>query len=87
MGIFEKINGMLIGKIKYLKPLREASREEIIEPTLKEMILDTVKDYDFPIMANLDFGHLTLNIPMPLGVRVSFDTTKKELNFLESAVV
>ncbi len=87
MGVFEKINGMLIGKIKHLKPLREATREEIIEPSLKEMILDTVKEYDFPIMANLDFGHFTVNIPMPLGIKVSFDTEKKELNFLEGAVV
>ncbi|MBI2196237.1 LD-carboxypeptidase [Candidatus Daviesbacteria bacterium] len=87
MGIFEKVNGMLIGKIKFQKPLRQTVRGEIIEPTLKEMILDTLKDYKFPIMANLDFGHFTVNIPMPLGIKVSFDSTKKELNFLESAVV
>lgn len=87
MGIFERINGMLIGKIKYLKPLRQTARDEIIEPALKEMVLDILKNYDFPIMANMDFGHLTLNIPMPIGIKVSFDTSKKELNFLESAVI
>lgn len=87
IGIFEKINGMLIGKIKYLKPLRQEARGEITEPTLKEMVLEIFKDYQFPIMANLDFGHFTVNIPMPLGVKVSFDTLKKELKFLESAVV
>lgn len=87
MGIFEKINGMLIGKIKFLKPLRQSVRGEIIEPTLKEMVLDILKDYNFPIMANMDFGHLTLNIPMPIGIKVSFNTSKSELNFLESAVV
>jgi len=84
MGIYERINGMLIGKIKYIKPGRDI---EIKEPTVKEMIMDIVKDYKFPIMANLDFGHFTVNIPMPIGIKVSFDTTKKELNFLESAVV
>lgn len=84
MGIFERINGMLIGKIKYIKPLRE---QEIISPTVKEMILDILKDYDFPIMANMDFGHYTINIPMPIGINVSFDTDKKELNFLEGAVI
>lgn len=84
MGIFERINGMLIGKIKYVKPMRE---EEIQVPTTKEMTLAILKDYKFPIMANLDFGHFTVNIPMPLGIKVSFDTSKKELNFLESAVV
>lgn len=83
MGILERISGMLIGKIKYVKPIRD---KEVVEPTTKEMILDILKDYKFPIMANLDFGHFTVNIPMPIGIKVSFDTTKKELNFLESAV-
>ncbi len=84
MGIFEKINGMLIGKIKYLKKMRE---EEIDEPSVKKMVLEVLKDYDFPIMANMDFGHFTVNIPMPIGIKVSFDTTKKELKFMEGAVV
>lgn len=84
MGVFENIHGMFIGKIKYLKPLRT---KEIIEPTLKEMILEIFRDYNFPILANMDFGHLTLNIPMPIGAKVSFDTSKNKLNFLESAVV
>lgn len=83
-GVLDKISGMLIGKIKYLKPMREI---EIKEPTAKEMILEILRDYKFPIMANLDFGHFTVNIPMPIGIKVSFDTSKKELNFLESAVI
>lgn len=83
MGILDRISGMLIGKIKFIKPLRE---KEINTPQIKEMILEILKDYDFPIMANLDFGHFTVNIPMPIGIKVSFDTTKKELKFLEGAV-
>lgn len=84
MGVLGSISGMLIGKIRYIKPMRE---KEVVEPTTREMILDILKDYDFPIMANLDFGHFTVNIPMPIGIKVSFDTSKKELNFLESAVI
>ncbi|MDO8573650.1 MAG: LD-carboxypeptidase [Candidatus Daviesbacteria bacterium] len=84
MGIFERINGMLIGKIKYVKPMRE---EEIQVPGVKEMILEIMEDYKFPIMSNLDFGHYTVNIPMPVGIKVSFDTSSKELNSLEGAVV
>ncbi len=82
-GVLEKISGMLIGKITYIKPPRE---KEIEVPTAKEMVLDILKDYNFPIMANMDFGHFTVNIPMPIGIKVSFDTSKKELNFLEPAV-
>lgn len=84
LGVLDKISGMLIGKIKYLKPARD---HEVVEPNISEMILDILKDYNFPIMANLDFGHFTINIPMPLGIKVSFDTNKKELEFLEGVVV
>lgn len=84
MGILDRISGMLIGKIKFIKPLRQA---EVIVPPVKEMILEIFKDYNFPIMANMDFGHFTVNIPMPLGIKVSFDTSKKELKFLEGAVI
>lgn len=84
LGIFEKISGMLVGKVNYIKPMRE---KEITEPTLKEMVLDLLKDYKFSIMAELDFGHFTVNIPMPVGVKIEFNTSKKELNFLESSVV
>lgn len=83
-GVLDKISGMLIGKIKYIKPIRD---QEVDEPSAKEMILDILKDYKFPIMANLDFGHFTVNIPMPIGIKVSFDTSKSELKFLEGAVV
>jgi len=82
-GALERISGMLIGKITYIKPPRE---KEIVTPDAEELILEVLKDYKFPIMANLDFGHFTVNIPMPLGIKVSFDTVKKQLNFLESAV-
>lgn len=83
-GILEKLSGMLIGKIMYIKPPRE---KEVVAPNIKEMVLEVLQDYKFPIMANLDFGHFTVNIPMPLGIKVAFDTVKKQLNFLESAVV
>lgn len=84
LGILDRISGMLVGKINYIKPMRE---KEIVEPTLREMVLDLFKDYNFPIMAELDFGHFTVNVPMPVGIKVEFDTSKKELNFPESAVL
>ncbi|MBI2597385.1 LD-carboxypeptidase [Candidatus Daviesbacteria bacterium] len=82
-GVLDKIAGMLIGKITYIKPPRE---KEVVVPDIKEMILEILNGYRFPIMSNLDFGHFTVNIPMPLGIKVSFDTSKSQLNFLESAV-
>lgn len=84
LGVLERISGMLIGQISYTKPMREP---EIIVPETKEMVLEILKEYKSPVMEGLDFGHFTVNIPMPVGIEVSFDTAKKELNFLESAVI
>ena len=83
-GVLDQISGMLIGKITYIKPPRE---KEVIAPDVKEMILEVLEDYNFPIMSNLDFGHFTVNIPMPIGIKVAFDASKSQLDFLESAVL
>ena len=84
MGILDKIAGMIIGKIKYVKAIRDT---EVKEPSYKEMILEMLKDFKFPILAEVDMGHFTVNIPMPIGIKVEMDATKKELNFLESPVI
>lgn len=84
MGVLNQISGMIVGKIKYIKPMRE---EEIKTPSDKELVLDILKEYDFPILSNVDFGHFTVNIPMPLGIKVEMDATKKALKFLEGAVI
>lgn len=83
-GVLDRISGMLVGKITYIKPPRE---KEVIAPSLKELVLDVLKDFDFPIMGELDFGHFTINIPMSTGIKVSFDTKKLELKYLDSAVI
>ena len=82
-GILKRISGMLVGKLSHLE---KSEDKGIVEPSAKEMTLEIVKDYDFPILANMDFGHYTVNIPMPLGVRARFDGTNKNFSIIESAV-
>jgi muramoyltetrapeptide carboxypeptidase len=83
-GALERISGMLIGTITKTPNIKS---EGIIEPTIKDLVLDATKEYNFPIMASMDFGHLTVNNPMPLGVKASFDTDMLEMELMESAVV
>lgn len=84
LGVFDKIAGMLVGKVTNIQKFEH---EDIIEPTLRQTVLEAVKEYNFPVLANLDFGHNTVNIPMPLGIRVSFNATNRRLEFIESAVI
>lgn len=83
LGIFDRITGMLVGKSFYLK---KSEDEGVDEPSLKEAVLDVVKDYKFPILANMDFGHYTVNIPMPLGIKAKFNAGKKNFEIIEGAV-
>lgn len=81
-GVLEVISGMVIGKLVDMKP----SANEIVEPSLKEVITNVLKDYSFPILANVDFGHQMVQIPMPIGIKVKVDTNILKMEFLESAV-
>lgn len=83
-GVFDRIAGMLVGTVTAVPPARE---EGITEPGLQELLLEVVQDYDFPIMGNMDFGHFSINPPMPVGIRASFATDQLELKLLESPVV
>jgi len=83
-GILDQISGMIIGKLPDIKP---SGWQGLYEPTPKEIVLDIVGDYDFPILAEVDFGHKNINLPMPIGIRVEIDAEKARLIFKESAVV
>jgi muramoyltetrapeptide carboxypeptidase len=82
-GILDKISGMIIGKITNVKKL---TQKEITEPTYKELILDILSQYSFPVLSEVDFGHYTINLPMPFGIRAKMDSTKQILQLLESPI-
>jgi muramoyltetrapeptide carboxypeptidase len=82
-GVLGVISGMIIGKLVDMKP----STNEFAEPSLKEIVVEVLKDFSFPVLANVDFGHKMVQIPMPIGVKVKMDSDNLNLHFLESAVI
>lgn len=55
-------------------------------PTVKDIVLDVLADYDFPILAGVDFGHTGPNLPMPIGTLAAVDVTARSLRLLEPSV-
>jgi len=53
---------------------------------IKELVLDITSDYDFPIIAGLDFGHYTPNLSMPMGVKAAMNTEGARVWLKESYV-
>jgi len=69
-GLFERAKGMLIGKIRG----EEAGAVKDTTSEVKKVVLEITEEFDFPIIASMDFGHYTPNLPLPMGLKASMDT-------------
>ncbi len=85
IGLFDKTVGMLIGKIRGEDPLQPGKVKDMTSE-VKKVILEIAGEYDFPIVANVDFGHYTPNIPLPLGLKATVETEKLEFSINEPYV-
>jgi muramoyltetrapeptide carboxypeptidase len=82
-GVFEKVRGMLIGKT----PGCEEREFAGLAPSIRELVTEITQPYSFPILANLDFGHVDENMPLPEGLLACMDTSDKSVSLLESFVL
>lgn len=82
-GLFDRARGMLIGKIR-----GERANSEVVDMTrdVRPAVLELSQEFDFPIIASMDFGHWTPNLPLPLGLMASMDTSHLEVRIDESYV-
>jgi len=77
-GIFNKIKGLIIGR-----PFGHSNEGK---KEFEEVIKEHLKEYDFPILMNVDIGHTDPMITLPLGVEVSLDSEKNLFSIDESGV-
>ena len=78
MGVLEKISGLLFGR-----PMRYTPSEK---RELYQVILERTEHYEFPIVANLDFGHTAPQFVLPIGCRARIDGSNQRFEIIESAV-
>lgn len=86
-GVFEKISGMVIGKLSDITRLRSGDdwNPKKAFPVGK-IVLDLCRDYKFSIMKGVPFGHYYPQITIPIGVKATIDTAKKLFSIDESGV-
>lgn len=85
--VFEKIAGMVIGKLSSVLTLRSGddwNLKKAFSP--RKIILDLCKDYKFPIIKGIPFGHFYPQITLPIGVKATINTSKKLFSIDESGV-
>ncbi|MBF1090394.1 MAG: LD-carboxypeptidase, partial [Solobacterium sp.] len=70
-GIFDVINGILVGK-----PMDEMYTKEY-----QEILVDVVNNPNLPIVWNLNVGHATPRAIVPFGVMARVDVEKQKISF------
>ncbi|MCP3738960.1 S66 family peptidase [Rossellomorea sp. BNER] len=80
LGVYEKINGLVVGRFHEKVGFTEGQLEEIIQRATRE--------YDFPIIYDLDFGHTDPMFILPNGIEAEFKANQNGITFrlLESPV-
>jgi muramoyltetrapeptide carboxypeptidase LdcA involved in peptidoglycan recycling len=78
MGVFAKLQGLLVGRSMYY------SAEE--KQGLHGVILERTRPFDFPVIAEMDFGHTAPQFTLPIGCRARIDTSARCFEILEAAV-
>ena len=79
-GVLDRIAGMVVGAPDMVEPTEGGP------DTLREVVLDVIGDRDIPILGNVNVGHMTPNVPMPVGVTAELDADALTLALLEPAV-
>jgi muramoyltetrapeptide carboxypeptidase len=77
-GVFTDIAGMVVGRPKGY------TNEEFQK--LAEIIKFFTKEFDFPVLYNVDIGHTDPIMTLPIGVRVNLDSGKNSFEITEAAV-
>jgi muramoyltetrapeptide carboxypeptidase len=78
MGVFGRIRGLLFGRpYGYTQEEREQ---------LHEVILERTGGYDFPVLAEMDFGHTSPMFTLPVGCRAVIDAGREPFEIVEAAV-
>ncbi len=79
IGVFDEITGLLIGRFPQAVGFKG-------DDSLRMIIQECTEGYDFPTVSEMDFGHTSPIMTIPVGVRSRLDTEKKELTYLEAGV-
>lgn len=82
-GVFDRLGAMVVG---IPTGITDRDLPDGTVAGVRDVVLDVVGDYDFPVLAGVDFGHTGPNLPMPIGALASVDATAHELRLLESPV-
>lgn len=79
MGVFERISGLMIARPYGMSPDDKEKLWRIVE--------ERTNRFTFPVVGNLDFGHTSPHLTIPVGINAHIDGNAESIEILEPAVV
>lgn len=80
LGIFKKIKGVLFGR-----PSNFVTDSN--DRTLHDILREFGEKYKIPVVADVDFGHTSPMITVPIGINAKINSNEKRIEILESATI
>ncbi len=79
MGVLGSINGLIFGR-----PYGYTNEEK---QALRAVILERTHRYNYPVVTDMDFGHTSPMLTIPIGCRAEIDSAGRRFAITEAAVV
>ena len=79
LGVLDDINGLLIGRVPEMTGVKD-------ELWVGALVDDILENREYPIVAEMDFGHTNPIATIPVGVQAEISTQKNTLTYLEPSV-
>lgn len=73
-GVFEVINGIIVGK----------PQDEVYYQEYKDELIKVIDNPDIPIVYNVNFGHANPRCVLPYGIECQVDSENNEIRFTEN---
>lgn len=80
-GIFEKVNGVIIGKCRKCE-----AEEPDFSFTIDEVYADHFSKFHVPVYQGANIGHIRDKFTVPIGIKAKMDADKCSFELLEAAV-
>jgi len=77
-GKLKNLKGLVVGQMTKLK-----DNDSPFGQNVREIILNSVKEYNYPVCFNYPAGHVKLNLPLKLGAEHFLSITSNEVIFRE----
>jgi muramoyltetrapeptide carboxypeptidase len=75
-GAFSKLNGLIVGQFS------DCEEDPLMMQTIREIISDAVKEYNYPVCFNFPAGHVDYNLPLIIGNNLHFKVESKKVSVI-----